>query len=70
MSCEEYPFSSAMEGGANAVTSCVDDFANTAAGDMIGAIERNKHAGFKFQLVITGIDCNTVSESELAPCNS
>jgi len=71
MSCEEYPFNSVMEGGASAQTSCVDDFANGAAGTMIQQIEKpqTQHAGFKFQFVITGIDCTTVTEADLAPCN-
>ena len=67
--CDEYPFNSVTEGGVGAHVACVDTFANSAGGDLIRQMVNGKHAGFKYQVVIQGIDCNTVTEADVHPCN-
>lgn len=70
MSCEEYPPNTVAQGGAGAQTSCVDETANSQAGGQIGALVAGKHVGFLFQAFVIGIDCTTVVEADLAPCNA
>ena len=69
MSCEEYPFSSAIEGGSTAQTSCVSEYFNSAAGNDIGGIVNGKHKGFKYLFYVTGVDCGQFTEDDLYPCN-
>ncbi|KAH6617456.1 hypothetical protein F5144DRAFT_596461 [Chaetomium tenue] len=67
--CDEYPFNSAIEGGADAHVACVDEHANSGGGDLIGQMVSGKHRGFKYALRVTGIDCTTVQESDVHGCN-
>ncbi|KAL2021675.1 hypothetical protein VTK56DRAFT_6767 [Thermocarpiscus australiensis] len=67
--CDEYPFSSTIEGGPGAHVACVDEYANAAGGDLIRQMVSGMHRGFKYALRVTGIDCNAVVESDVHPCN-
>jgi hypothetical protein len=67
--CDEYPFNSAIQGGADAHVACVSEHANSGGGDLIGRMVSGKHRGFKYALRVTGIDCTTVQESDVHGCN-
>ncbi|KXX74170.1 hypothetical protein MMYC01_209633, partial [Madurella mycetomatis] len=67
--CDEYPFNSAIEGGTGAHVACVNEHANAAGGDLIRQMVAGRHRGFRYALRVTGIDCTTVQESDVHPCN-
>jgi hypothetical protein len=69
MSCDEYPFNSAKEGGAGAHVACVNDYANKGGGDLLTSLLAGKHEGFKYQVAVVGIDCTTVTEADTHDCN-
>lgn len=67
--CDEYPPNSAIEGGAGAHVACVNEHANQAGGDLIGAMVRNRHRGFQYWLEVVGLDCTTVNSGDVEGCN-
>ncbi|PGH26653.1 hypothetical protein AJ80_01599 [Polytolypa hystricis UAMH7299] len=71
LSCDEYPFSSAQEGGRGAHVGCIVAFQNGAQGDYLGELYREYglKRGDKFMVKITGIDCDTVHEDDIPKCN-
>jgi hypothetical protein len=71
LSCDEYPFASADEGGNGAHVGCIVDFQNDVQGYSIGpfyaAYKMKK--GDPFMVKITGVDCDTIHEDDIPKCN-
>ncbi|KAF2492169.1 hypothetical protein BU16DRAFT_105505 [Lophium mytilinum] len=75
LSCDEYPFSSAQEGGKQqngqrAHVGCITDFQNGAQGSYLGPFYEayKMKKGDPFLVKITGIDCDTVHEDDIPGC--
>ncbi|KMU79805.1 hypothetical protein CISG_08085 [Coccidioides immitis RMSCC 3703] len=71
LSCDEYPFSSTVEGGPHAHVGCIVAFQNGAQGDYLKAFYRDYKLkkGDKYYMKITGIDCDVVHEDDIPKCN-
>jgi len=59
-SCDEFPFASTMQGGANAIWNCIPEMAQNIQGGVISSWKsRNKITeGTAFELQIVNYDCN------------
>jgi Deoxyribonuclease NucA/NucB len=62
MECDEYPFANAIEGGLGAWAACVSVYSNGAQGELLSPFLKPRHPGFKYEVVIDGIDCAKVPE--------
>jgi hypothetical protein len=71
LTCDEYPFNSAVEGGAGAHVGCIVDFQNGVQGGYLGPFYKDYHMkrNSPFLVRITGIDCDTVHEDDIPKCN-
>ncbi|KIM25561.1 hypothetical protein M408DRAFT_208390 [Serendipita vermifera MAFF 305830] len=67
--CDEYPFASTREGGTDAHIGCVPWWQNSWQGIYYGSWISlvRLQVGKKFRVILAGIDCSTVPQSELEP---
>ncbi|KAK2772981.1 hypothetical protein FQN53_004319 [Emmonsiellopsis sp. PD_33] len=70
LTCDEYPFNSAKEGGTHAHVGCIPDFQNTLGGTQLGKFleEAGLSEGDKYAVKIVGIDCDEVVDDIVPGC--
>lgn len=72
LSCDEYPFASTTEGGSGAHVGCIVAWQNGLQGWYLSNFYRdyNMQPNDQFVMEITGIDCDTVKDTDIPGCNS
>lgn len=71
LSCDEYPFASTVEGGSGAHVGCIVAWQNGLQGWYLSNFFRdyNMQVNDQFVMEITGIDCDTVKDTDIPGCN-
>lgn len=64
-SCNQYPFAITQEGGAEAVSACVDNMAQSIQGVYLSIMRKQMglRSGNKFSFALAGFNCSTVPDS-------